>query len=85
MEEGCGIHLGNQLSDMGDAGMELPEYSEAQGGVGCDVPGVDCWVGERVAIGTGVLFSIVKTVTVGDLIVYGWVSLDDNGCENSPS
>lgn len=64
-----GIHLGDRLSDLGDAGMELSEHSEAEGGGGCDVPGVDCWVGEGVAIGAAVLFFISRAVMAAALIV----------------
>ncbi len=69
MKARCGIHLGDRLSDLGDVGMELSEHSEAEGGGGCDVPGVDCWVGERVVIGAAVLFFISRDVMVAALIV----------------
>ncbi len=69
MKEGRGIHLDDRLSDLDDAGMELSEHSEAERGGGCDVPGVDCWVGEGVAIRAAVLFFISRAVMAAALIV----------------
>lgn len=69
VEEGCGIHLDDRLSDLGNVGVELSEHSEAEGGGGCDVPGVDCWMGEGVAIRAAVLFFISRAVMAAALIV----------------
>jgi len=68
VETRCGIHLNDRLSDSGDAGIKLSEHSEAERGGECHVPGVDCWVGEEVAIGAAVLFFISGAVMAAALI-----------------